>query len=122
MRERSADGVGGRAIGRVLFETAALRARRGRDFVEEEEVRARSPLAFPEFEWEPVPGRLVLKFVFISLEALESPKAILFTGFIGLVPKRRGFMGKPPFGLRSRIREAFRGPTRFLPVSRHFMP
>ena len=55
-----------------------LRERRGRDFAEEE-VRARSPLALPELEWESVPVRLVLKIVFISLEALESPEADLFT-------------------------------------------
>ena len=77
-------------MGRERLEMTDLRERRGRDFAEEE-VRARSPLALPELEWESVPARLVLKIVFISLEALESPEADLFTGFIGLIPGCRSF-------------------------------
>ena len=64
-------------MGRERLEMTDLRERRGRAFAEE--VRARSPLALPELEWESVPVRLVLKIVFISLEALESPEADLFT-------------------------------------------
>lgn len=81
-------------MGRARLETTGLRERRGRDFAEE--LRARSPLALPELEWESVVVRLVLKFAFISLEALESPEADLFTGFIGLIPGGRGFWGNPP--------------------------
>ena len=95
IRVRSAAGVGGRTMGRERLETTDLRERRGLDFAEEE-VRARSPLALPELEWESVPVRLVLKIVFISLEALESPEADLFTGFIGLIPGGRGFGRNPP--------------------------
>ena len=94
IRVRSADGVGGRTMGRERLEMTGLRERRGRNFAEE--VRARSPLALPELECESVLVRLVLKFVFISLEALESPEADLFTGFIGLIPGGRGFRRNPP--------------------------
>jgi hypothetical protein len=82
-------------MGRERLEMTDLRERRGRDF-DEEEVRARSPLALPELEWESVPARLVLKIVFISLEALESPEADLFTGFIGLIPGGRSFRRNQP--------------------------
>ena len=82
-------------MGRERLEMTDLRERRGRDFADEE-VRARSPLALPELEWESVPARLVLKIVFISLEALESPEADLFTGFIGLIPGGRGFGRNSP--------------------------
>ena len=95
IRLRSAAGVGDRTMGRERLEVTDSRERRGRDFAEEE-VRARSPLALPELEWESVPVRLVLKFVFISLEALESPEADLFTGFIGLIPGGRGFVRNSP--------------------------
>ena len=81
-------------MGRERLEMTGLRERRGRNFAEE--VRARSPLALPELEWESVRVRLVLKFVFISLEALESPEADLFTGFIGLIRGGRGFRRNPP--------------------------
>jgi hypothetical protein len=84
IRVRSADGVGDKTMGRERLEMTDLRERRGRAFAEE--VRARSPLALPELECESVLARLVLKFVFISLEALESPEADLFTSFIGLIP------------------------------------
>jgi hypothetical protein len=81
-------------MGRERLEMTGLRERRGRNFAEE--VRARSPLALPELEWGSVVVRLVLKFVFISLEALESSEADLFTGFIGLIPEGRGFRRNPP--------------------------
>jgi hypothetical protein len=87
-------GMGGNAIGRVRLETAALRERRGCAWVDD--FRARSPLAVREVEWDSVPGRLVLKFVFISLETLESLEANLFTGFTGLIPRDTGFTDLPP--------------------------
>ena len=81
-------------MGRERLEMTGLRERRGRNFAEE--VRARSPLALPELEWESVLVRLVLKFVFISLEALESLEANLFTDFTGLIPRDTGFTERPP--------------------------
>jgi hypothetical protein len=81
-------------MGRERLEMTGLRERRGRNFAEE--VRARSPLALPELEWGSVVVRLVLKFVFISLETLESLEANLFTGFTGHIPRDTGFTDLPP--------------------------
>jgi hypothetical protein len=84
----------GNATGRVRLETVALRERRGFAWVDD--FRALSPLAVREVEWDSVPGRLVLKFVFISLEAFESLEANLFTDFTGLIPRDIGFTERPP--------------------------
>lgn len=119
IRARSAAGLGGRTMGRERLEMTGLRERRGRNFAEE--VRARSPLALPELEWESVVVRLVLKFVFISLKALESSEADLFTGFIGLIPGGRGFRGNPPPKTdwnTSSIHKANPGFANFTPLNR----
>ena len=96
IRPRSATGVGGRAIGRVRLETADFRARRAAGLAAAGLTRRR--LALVAVAWEADPFRLVLKWLFMSLEALESPEVVLFTAFVGLILRVGGFTGPTPSG------------------------